>query len=39
VIAAINKDRPAVTPTPTDAAPAATTDTPKITVPGISPSN
>jgi len=39
VIAAINKDRPAVTPTPTDAAPAAGTDTPKITVPGISPSN
>jgi outer membrane protein len=37
VIAAINKDRPAVTPTPTTdaAAPAATSDTPKITVPGI----
>ena len=39
VIAAINKDRPAVTPTPTDAAPAASSDTPKITVPGITPGN
>jgi outer membrane protein len=40
VIAAINKDRPAVTPTPTGAAaPAASSDTPKITVPGITPSN
>jgi outer membrane protein len=41
VIAAINKDRPAVTPTPTSAAaaPAASSDTPKITVPGISPNN
>jgi outer membrane protein len=40
VIAAINKDRPAVTPTPTtEAAPAASSDTPKITVPGITPSN
>lgn len=38
VMAAINKDRPAVTPTPvTTTAPAATTgDAPKITVPGIS---
>ena len=36
VMALINKDRPAVTPTPvTAAAPAATTDAPKITVPGI----
>jgi outer membrane protein len=39
VIAAINKDRPAVTPTPTDATPAASSDTPKITVPGITPGN
>jgi outer membrane protein len=39
VIAAINKDRPAVTPTPTGAAPAASSDTPKITVPGITPTN
>jgi len=44
VQAEINKDRPAVTPTPTTApgaaaAPApATTDSPKITVPGITPS-
>lgn len=43
VMAEINKDRPAVTPTPTSSTPAAatpssSTDTPKITVPGISPS-
>ena len=42
VQAEINKDRPAVTPTPTTAAAAtaapATTDSPKITVPGITPS-
>ena len=42
VMAEINKDRPAVTPTPTTAAGAtaapATTDSPKITVPGITPS-
>ncbi len=44
VQAEINKDRPAVTPTPTTAAGApaapapATTDSPKITVPGITPS-
>jgi outer membrane protein len=39
VQAVINKDRPAVTPTPTAAAPDSTSDTPKITVPGIPPSN
>jgi outer membrane protein len=41
VQAVINKDRPAVTPTPTPtaAAPDSTSDTPKITVPGIPPSN
>jgi outer membrane protein len=41
VIAAINKDRPAVTPTPTGAMPASSSssDSPKITVPGIAPSN
>jgi outer membrane protein len=42
VQAEINKDRPAVTPTPATAAGApaapATTDSPKITVPGITPS-
>jgi outer membrane protein len=42
VQAEINKDRPAVTPTPTTApgatAAPATTDSPKITVPGITPS-
>jgi outer membrane protein len=41
VMALINKDRPAVTPTPvTSTAPAAApaTDAPKITVPGITPS-
>ena len=44
VQAEINKDRPAVTPTPTTAAGApavpapAPTDSPKITVPGITPS-
>jgi outer membrane protein len=42
VMAEINKDRPAMTPTPatTAAAPAApaTGDSPKITVPGITPS-
>jgi outer membrane protein len=39
VMAELNKDRPAVTPTPatTSAAPA-TTDSPSITVPGIAPS-
>jgi outer membrane protein len=39
VMAELNKDRPAVTPTPatTTAAPAAT-DSPSITVPGITPS-
>ena len=41
VMTEINKDRPAVTPTPTSATPAASTpsssnDAPKITVPGIS---
>ena len=39
VMALINKDMPAVTPTPvTAAAPAAKSDAPKITVPGITPS-
>ena len=43
VMAEINKDRPAMTPAPaaTSAAPAAapaSTDSPKITVPGITPS-
>jgi len=45
VMAEINKDRPAVTPTPvtstaptTTAAPTPTETTPKITVPGITPS-
>ncbi|HXN35118.1 MAG TPA: OmpH family outer membrane protein [Opitutaceae bacterium] len=37
VIAAINKDRPAVTPTPTAA--AATSDAPKITVPSMPAGN
>jgi outer membrane protein len=41
VMAEINKDRPAATPTPTDAsaAPSAPTtgDSPKITVPGVTP--
>ena len=42
VMAEINKDRPAMTPAPaaTSAAPAAapaSTDSPKITVPGITP--
>jgi outer membrane protein len=39
VIAAINKDRPAVTPTPTSAAPAASSDAPKITVPSMPAGN
>jgi outer membrane protein len=40
VIATIKKDAPAVTPTPTDtAAPATSSDAPKITVPGIPASN
>jgi outer membrane protein len=42
VMAEINKDRPAVTPTPVTTTPTTTaptsTDTPKITVPGITPS-
>jgi outer membrane protein len=42
VMAEVNKDRPAVTPTPVTSAPAAaapaSTDSPKITVPGINPS-
>jgi outer membrane protein len=41
VMAEINKDRPAVTPTPVGTTPAAsssTSDAPKITVPGITPS-
>src|ERR1017187_1160807 len=38
VMAEINKDRPAVTPTPVTAAAPASSDTPKITVPGITPS-
>jgi outer membrane protein len=37
VMTEINKDRPAVTPTPVTSTPAST-DTPKITVPGIAPS-
>jgi len=40
VVAEINKDRPAVTPTPTTAATTVapkTSDVPKITVPGITP--
>jgi outer membrane protein len=38
VMAEINKDRPAVTPTPVTSAAPTSGDTPKITVPGISPS-
>jgi outer membrane protein len=38
VMAEINKDRPAVTPTPVSATAPATGDMPKITVPGIAPS-
>jgi outer membrane protein len=40
VMAEVNKDRPAVTPTPATGAAAApaSTDSPKITVPGINPS-
>jgi outer membrane protein len=42
VMAEINKDRPAITPTPTSATPTSTaptsSDTPKITIPGIAPS-
>jgi outer membrane protein len=38
VMAEINKDRPAVTPTPVTSAAPASGDTPKITVPGIAPS-
>jgi outer membrane protein len=37
VTAEINKDRPAVTPTPVAAASPTTGDSPKITVPGITP--
>jgi outer membrane protein len=37
VMAEINKDRPAVTPTPVASATAPVGDTPKITVPGITP--
>jgi|SRR5271165_1149361 len=38
VMAEINKDRPAVTPTPVTTAAPASTDAPKITIPGITPS-
>jgi outer membrane protein len=38
VMTEINKDRPAVTPTPSTTPAASSTDTPKITVPGITPS-
>ncbi len=38
VMAEINKDRPAVTPTPVSTAAPAASDAPKITVPGITPS-
>jgi outer membrane protein len=38
VMAEINKDRPAVTPTPVTSTAPTSGDTPKITVPGITPS-
>ncbi len=38
VMAEINKDRPAVTPTPVTSAAPTSSDSPKITVPGITPS-